>query len=294
MYKTLSIILLVQLVCSSAFGQMTYQKLKPGESKRREVDEFLGQPLSKATETLFEYKPHFESEKYQIFIQYEKETSIVEQIALVFDQPQSRDGILNSYIAGGILYAPVKPEVTKVNAKGRLEEYFSRGIVLTHESDSPASNVLRVAYYSERLFKAALDIPDSQSSEVSGGAESKVPPRVTGSPGIIGTITGTVQVRMPDGSINPVGQAIVDVYRVDLPGDLSSFQMKTDRSGRFMRVGVPGRGTFVIVASAPGMQWTYVRNVRIGETVEVSIIAKSGDGISPAKRDLIEMGILQR
>jgi hypothetical protein len=270
-----------------------YYKLKPGESTKRDVEQFLGQPLKKVSETLFEYKPRNETENYQLFVQYEKDTAIVEQIALVFRGPQSREAILSDYISQGIYHSPVKPEATVVNAKGRLEEYFSRGLVLTHEAETPTSSVIRQAYYSDRLFNAALKKPDAESREAGGGVESKIPPRVTGSPGMIGTMEGTVQMKMADGSVKPVVQGIVDIYRVDLEGSLDVFQAKTDRSGSFFRIGLPGGGTFVIIACAPDMQWTYVRNVRMGAKVVVPIIANSGDGKCPSKRDLIERGIFQ-
>jgi hypothetical protein len=68
---------------------MMYYKLKPGESTKRDVEQFLGQPLKKVSETLFEYnKPRNESENYQLFVQYEKDTAIVEQIALVVRQSE--------------------------------------------------------------------------------------------------------------------------------------------------------------------------------------------------------------
>jgi hypothetical protein len=292
--RTLIIIVFVFFSCVICLGQMMYYKLKPGESTKRQVEQFLGQPLKKVSETLFEYnKPRNERENYQLFVQYEKDTAIVEQIALVFREPQNREAILSEYVSRGVYFAPVKPEDTIVNAKGRLEEYFRRGLVLTHEADSPTSSVIRQAYYSDKLFSAALKRPGAESREVGGGVESKIPPRVTGSPGMISTMEGTVQMKMADGSVKPVMRATVDVYRVDLEGSLDVFQMKTDGSGSFFRVGVPGSGTFVLVACAPGLQWTYVRNVRMGAKVVVPIIANSGDGTCPSKRDLIEMGILQ-
>jgi hypothetical protein len=116
---------------------------------------------------------------------------------------------------------------------------------------------------------------------------------VTGSPGMIGTMEGTVQMKMADGSVKPVVQGIVDIYRVDLEGSLDVFQAKTDRSGSFFFIGLPAGGTFVIIACAPDMQWTYVRNVRMGAKVVVPIIANSGDGTCPSKRDLIEIGIFR-
>lgn len=50
MYRTLAIILFVLLSCFTCFGQMMYYKLKPGESTKRHVEQFLGQPLKKVSE----------------------------------------------------------------------------------------------------------------------------------------------------------------------------------------------------------------------------------------------------
>ena len=290
--RTLTILLFVLLCCFNCFGQMMYYRIKPGESTKRDVEQFLGQPLKNISQTLLEYKPRNERENYQVFVQYEKDTGIVEQIALVFREPQSREAILKSYVTQGIYYAPVKPEAAVVNAKGRLEEYFSQGLVLTHDSDTPASGVIRQAYYSDALFRVALKKPEVESREVGGGAESKIPPQVTGPPGMMGTIEGMLQMKNADGSVKPVTQATVNAYRIDLEGVIDTFQMKTDGKGSFVRFGAPGRATFVIVACAPGMQWTFVRNVRMGEKTVVPIIANSGDGTCPSKRDLIADGIL--
>jgi hypothetical protein len=294
MHRTLTVILFALLCCVNCLGQMMYYRLKPGESTTRDVELFLGQPLKKVSETLREYKPRNERENYQVFVQYEKDTGIVEQIALVFRKAQSREAILESYVAQRIYYPPIKPEATVVNAKGRLEEYFSQGLVLTHETDAPASGVIRQAYYSNRLFSVALKKPDSESRDVGGGAESTIAPKMTGARRVmIGSLEGAVQIKLGDGSLRPVAAATVDVYRVFIPGDYQTYQTKTDRSGRFYYAGLPGEGTYVIVASAPGMQWTYVRIASLAEKVEATIVANSGDGTRPSKRDLIENGILR-
>lgn len=195
MYRTLTILLFVLLSCFTCLGQgpMMYGHLTPGESNKREVEQFLGQPLKKVSETLFEYKPRDESENYQLFVQYEKDTAIVEQIAFVFREKQNREAILKSYVGLGL----VKPEATLVNAKGRLEEYFRWDIVLTHESDTPASSVIRKAYYSDRLFNAALKRPDPDSREVGEGAESKVLPTSKGYAPGSESLDGLVQKGWP-------------------------------------------------------------------------------------------------
>ena len=51
----------------------------------------------------------------------------------------------------------VKATTTLINSKGRLEEYFSSDyVVMTHESKSLTSNVIRLALYSKDLFDGVV------------------------------------------------------------------------------------------------------------------------------------------
>jgi hypothetical protein len=292
MRRTLSVIIFVLLICFTCFGQIqrTYNTtLVAGESTKREVERSLGPPLIKVSEVLFEYKPHWEYAKHRLYVQYEKDTFIVERFEMAFAEPHSRDWILNAYVAMGIYRAPVKPEVTAVNAKGRLEEYFSGGLVLTHESDSPTSGVIRQAFYSDRLFSVALKRPDPDSSEVEEGAESKVQPTSKGYAADSPSLDGLVQIRMANGSLKAVADATIDVYTNE-PGDLYPAQTRTGAFGYFRNLSLR-TGNILIVASGPGMQWTYVRYFIMGKA-EVTITANPGEGTRPSKRHLIEKGIL--
>lgn len=93
-----------------------------------------------------------------------------------------------------------------------------------------------------------------------------------------GPIEGTVKVKNADGTKTPVAGAVVDIYRLDIKGH---WDVKTDKSGRYVRLGLPIAGTFLLVASAPGIQWTYQNNVRIVQQSIFDIDANPGDGSRP-------------
>ncbi|HXG92175.1 MAG TPA: carboxypeptidase regulatory-like domain-containing protein [Blastocatellia bacterium] len=91
-----------------------------------------------------------------------------------------------------------------------------------------------------------------------------------------GQVEGFVKVKNADGSVMPVAGALVDIYRLDIKGH---WEVKTDKSGHFVRIGLPLQGTYVFVASAPGITPTWINNVRITQTpVLPDIIATPGDG----------------
>lgn len=89
-----------------------------------------------------------------------------------------------------------------------------------------------------------------------------------------GPIEGTIKVKGPDGT-KPVAGATVNIYRTDIKG---SFEVKTDKQGHYVRLGMPLQGTFLVVASGPGMQPTWVNNVRLAQQSVVDIVAEPGDG----------------
>lgn len=95
---------------------------------------------------------------------------------------------------------------------------------------------------------------------------------------------------MANGSLNAVADATIDIY-IDKPGDSYHAQTTTGVFGYFRDLSLR-TGNILIVASGPGMQWTYVRYFIMGKA-DVKITANPGDGTRPSKRDLIERGILQ-
>ena len=90
-----------------------------------------------------------------------------------------------------------------------------------------------------------------------------------------GPIEGTVKVKGADGVAKPVEGATVTIYRTDIKGQ---WDVKTDKAGRYVRLGMPIAGTFIVVFSGPGMQPTYLNNVRLVQSSVVDMTANAGDG----------------
>jgi tetratricopeptide (TPR) repeat protein len=93
-----------------------------------------------------------------------------------------------------------------------------------------------------------------------------------------GTIEGTVKVKNADGTMKPVEGAKIDIYRTDIK---SKYDVKTDKSGRYVRLGMPLQGTFLVVVSGPGLQWSFQNNVRIAQNPVVDFLLNPGDGTVP-------------
>lgn len=185
MRRTPVIILFLLLSYVGNYGQGSggepewYDSLIPGQSTKPEVEKLLGQPLKTFSETLFEYEPKRSDPAakivlragpntdptYRLYIQYRKRANVVDRIEKVYDQPQSRDSVMRGNLVKLSRYsmfagqdtAKVKATTTVINSKGRLEEYFSSDfVVMTHESATLTSNVIRLAYYSKELFATAV------------------------------------------------------------------------------------------------------------------------------------------
>ncbi len=88
-------------------------------------------------------------------------------------------------------------------------------------------------------------------------------------------IEGNVKIKDADGTMKPVAGALIDIYRLDIKGH---WDVKTDKNGHYIRLGLPIQGTFLFVASGPGMQPTYQGNVRISQVPTLDFIANPGDG----------------
>jgi tetratricopeptide (TPR) repeat protein len=88
-------------------------------------------------------------------------------------------------------------------------------------------------------------------------------------------IEGTVKIKAEDGTLKPVVGALIDIYRTDVKGH---WEVKTDKGGHFIRLGLPLQGTYLFVASGPGMQPYYQNNVRISQTPNLEFVVAPGDG----------------
>ncbi|HXF43676.1 MAG TPA: carboxypeptidase regulatory-like domain-containing protein [Pyrinomonadaceae bacterium] len=88
-------------------------------------------------------------------------------------------------------------------------------------------------------------------------------------------ISGKVEIKKADGSVEPVAGALVEVFRTDIKA--SGPTAKTDKKGIFNFAGLPLGAVYVISVSAPGAQPTYYPNVRAGD-MDLKIEMSPGDG----------------
>ncbi|MGH9970727.1 MAG: tetratricopeptide repeat protein [Pyrinomonadaceae bacterium] len=90
-----------------------------------------------------------------------------------------------------------------------------------------------------------------------------------------GELRGHVLFTQADGKTIPASEAGIDVYRTDLPG---KYTTKANKKGEFVFAGLPFVGTYVIAASHPTAQPTWVPNVKVGRGVDYEVKLSPGDG----------------
>lgn len=88
-------------------------------------------------------------------------------------------------------------------------------------------------------------------------------------------VRGKVELKKADGSITPVANAVVDVYRTDIKAKLPS--AKTDKKGQFVFAGLPLGATMVFAVSAPGIKAEIYPGVKAGRE-DINITVQEGDG----------------
>jgi tetratricopeptide (TPR) repeat protein len=90
-----------------------------------------------------------------------------------------------------------------------------------------------------------------------------------------GQVEGTVKIKAADGSLKPAPGILVDIYRLDIKGH---YDVKTDKNGHYVRLGLPLQGSFLFVFSGPGATPTWMNNLRITQMPVVDITLEAGDG----------------
>src|SRR5215471_315519 len=88
-------------------------------------------------------------------------------------------------------------------------------------------------------------------------------------------IEGTIKVKAEDGSMKPVPGALIDIYRLDINGH---WDVKADKNGHYIRLGLPVQGTFLFVVSGPGISPTWANKIRISQVPVLDLEATPGDG----------------
>ncbi|HEY8185240.1 MAG TPA: carboxypeptidase-like regulatory domain-containing protein [Pyrinomonadaceae bacterium] len=90
-----------------------------------------------------------------------------------------------------------------------------------------------------------------------------------------GQLRGHVTLKQADGTVVPAVNAVVDVFRTDIP---AHFELKTNKSGEFVHAGLPLQGTYTLASSMPGAQPYYLPNVKAGRDQDYQMEMATGDG----------------
>jgi tetratricopeptide (TPR) repeat protein len=98
-----------------------------------------------------------------------------------------------------------------------------------------------------------------------------------------GQVEGTIRIKGADGSIKPAAGIQIDIYRTDIKG---RYDVKTDKTGHFVRLGLPLQGTYLFVFSGPGATPTWMNNVRITQMPVVDTTLDAGDGATLTLEDV--------
>lgn len=88
-------------------------------------------------------------------------------------------------------------------------------------------------------------------------------------------VNGTVELEKPDGTREPVANALIEVFRTDIKTGFPS--AKTGKKGEFAYAGLPLGGKFAFSVSAPGCAPTILPEVKAGQE-KLLITMKPGDG----------------
>ena len=89
-------------------------------------------------------------------------------------------------------------------------------------------------------------------------------------------IEGTVKVKDKDGGPpKPVEGALIDIYRTDIKGH---WDVKTDKKGHYIRLGMPVTGVYLLIVSGPGMAPTWLNSARLLNGTPFDFVGDPGDG----------------
>ena len=107
----------------------------------------------------------------------------------------------------------------------------------------------------------------------------------------VGQVEGTVKLKQADGSIKPAPGVQIDIYRLDIKG---RYEIKTDKNGHFVRLGLPLQGNYLFVFSGPGATPTWMNNVRISQMPVVDTTLDPGDGTTLTLEDVQKQIAMQK
>jgi tetratricopeptide (TPR) repeat protein len=92
-----------------------------------------------------------------------------------------------------------------------------------------------------------------------------------------GQLEGTIKLKDADGKVTPVQGATIDIYRTDIK---AHYKAETDKNGRYIRIGLPLQGNYIVVVSGPGMQPTW-EVLRLAQVPVRDFTVSPGNGEHP-------------
>ena len=94
--------------------------------------------------------------------------------------------------------------------------------------------------------------------------------------GQTGAIRGVVTLKKADGTVVPVPDAVLDLYRLDMPNKQEN--LKTNKRGEFHVIGLFIVGKYILSVSAPNAQPKIRGGFKVGADVDIPIVLEPGDG----------------
>jgi tetratricopeptide (TPR) repeat protein len=90
------------------------------------------------------------------------------------------------------------------------------------------------------------------------------------------TVEGKVMLKQADGTEVPVQGATIQIYQTDIARNLGS--VKTNKEGRYTRVGLVYNGVYTFIVSAPGAAPNYQTGIRVAQRATFDFTLQPGDG----------------
>jgi TonB family protein len=186
-YKILTITLLILMTAVVSSAQTSYKGIKPGTSRKVEVERVLGQPVKQLSETLVEYRP--QPLAGRIYVQYRAASGIVERIEFICRLP---DSSCNDFMQSLNLRLPESAQaMSPTDDKGRYLAFSAppHYAVETFDKGVKENDLLvpvRVAFYSRELYEAEV----AKANKASEGETATTKKEPTPDRGGIAPITG--------------------------------------------------------------------------------------------------------
>jgi tetratricopeptide (TPR) repeat protein len=92
----------------------------------------------------------------------------------------------------------------------------------------------------------------------------------------VASIHGKITLKQADGTTVPVPNAVIDLYRTDIPGKFEN--IKTNKNGEYTVLGLAIIGKYVMAISAPNASPKIRVNFKPGQDVSLDVTLDPGDG----------------